>query len=74
MKTNINEVKKNLAEFAQIWNIELNQRTDAQKNRLNYLATYLVNEKIHDHFLRDQLSPKEDQYFEFAVILANSIK
>ena len=73
MKTNIKEVKKNLAEFSEIWQIEINQQDYTLKNRLNALAIWLHNAKVSDDFLLEQLSPEEKQYFEFAVILANAI-
>lgn len=72
MSTSTLELRKNLKDFSEIWDIEVKRNDYSRHNRLDELATILFNYDKENPKVATKLTSSEATYLEYAKILAHS--
>lgn len=70
--TSILEIRKNLKDFSEIWDIEVKRNDYSRHNKLDELATILFNYDKKNPKVATKLTSSEATYLEYAKILAHS--
>ena len=71
-KTSILEIRKNLKDFSEIWDIEVKRNDYSRHNKLDELATIIFNYDKTNPKVATKLTSSEATYLEYAKILAHS--
>ena len=72
MSTSTLELRKNLKDFSEIWDIEVKKHDYSRHNKLDELATILFNFDKRNPNVATKLTSSEATYLEYAKILAHS--